>query len=93
MEIMINEVYILFDGKNPLVHAVLRKDNVLDSDVVMDLLEVTRKNNFKIQAVTVQDKQVFFKKMGNLVAIIVADGMDDKNLLRKWFSPLKGRLK
>jgi len=84
MKIMINEVYILFDGKNPLVHAVLRKDNVLDSDVVMDLLEVTRKNNFKIQAVTVHDKQVFFKKMGNLVAIIVADEMDDKKILEHY---------
>ncbi|MHA1628358.1 MAG: hypothetical protein ACTSW6_04770, partial [Candidatus Baldrarchaeia archaeon] len=61
---MINEVYILFNDENPLVHAVLRKDNVLDSNVIMDLLEVARKNNFRLQAVTIQDKQIFFKKMG-----------------------------
>ncbi|MHA1581606.1 MAG: hypothetical protein ACTSYM_03775, partial [Candidatus Baldrarchaeia archaeon] len=81
---MINEVYILFNDENPLVHAVLRKDNVLDSNVIMDLLEVARKNNFRLQAVTIQDKQIFFKKMGNFVAIIVADELDDKKILEHY---------
>ena len=81
---MINEVYILFNDENPLVHAVLRKDNVLDSNVIMDLLEVARKNNFKLQAVTIQDKQIVFKKMGNFVAIIVADELDDKKILEHY---------
>ena len=81
---MINEVYILFGDENPLVHAVLRKDNVLDSGLIMDLLEVARKSDFKIRAVTVQDKQVFFKKKGNFLAIIVADGMDDKKILEHY---------
>jgi len=81
---MINEVYILFNDENPLVHAVLRKDNVLDTNVIMDLLEVARKNNFKLQAVTIQDKQIVFKKMGNFVAIIVADELDDKKILEHY---------
>ena len=81
---MINEVYILFNDENPLVHAVLRKDNVLDSNVIMDLLEIARKNNFKLQAVTIQDKQIVFKKMGNFVAIIVADELDDKKILEHY---------
>ena len=81
---MINEVYILFNDENPLVHAVLRKGNVLDSNVVMDLLEIARKNNFKLQAVTIQDKQIVFKKMGNFVAIIVADELDDKKILEHY---------
>ena len=81
---MINEVYILFNDENPLVHAVLRKDNVLDSNVIMDLLEVARKNNFRLQAVTIQDKQIFFKKMGNFVAIIVADELDNKKILEHY---------
>ena len=81
---MINEVYILFNYENPLVHAVLRKNNVLDSNVIMDLLEVARKNNFKLQAVTIQDKQIVFKKMGNFVAIIVADELDDKKILEHY---------
>ena len=81
---MINEVYILFNDENPLVHAVLRKDNVLDSNVIMDLLEIARKNNFKLQAVTIQDKQIFFKKMGNFVAIIVADELDNKKILEHY---------
>ena len=81
---MINEVYILFNDENPLVHAVLRKDNVLDTNVIMDLLEVARKNNFKLQAVTIQDKQIVFKKMGNFVAIIVADELDNKKILEHY---------
>ena len=81
---MINEVYILFNDENPLVHAVLRKDNVLDSNVIMDLLEIARKNNFKLQAVTIQDKQIVFKKMGNFVAIIVADELDNKKILEHY---------
>jgi len=81
---MINEVYILFNDENPLVHAVLRKGNVLDSNVIMDLLEIARKNNFKLQAVTIQDKQIVFKKMGNFVAIIVADELDNKKILEHY---------
>jgi len=50
----------------------------------MDLLEVARKNNFKLQAVTIQDKQIVFKKMGNFVAIIVADELDDKKILEHY---------
>jgi len=81
---MINEIYVLFNEEDPLVHAVLRKDNVLDSNVMMDLVEVARKSNFKIQAVTVQNQQVVFKKMGNLLAIVIADELDNKKILEHY---------
>jgi len=81
---MINEIYILFNEKDPLIHAVLREDNVLDGNVIMDFVEVARKNDFKVHAVIIQDKQVVFKKMGNFVAVIIADELDDKNVVEHY---------
>ena len=81
---MINEIYILFNEKNPLVHAVLREENVLDGTIIMDFVEVARKTDFKVHAVIIQDKQVVFKKMGNFVAVVIADELDDKNVVEHY---------
>jgi len=81
---MINELYILFNEKEPLIHAVLRENNVIDSNAVMEFVELARKNDFKVHAVIIQDKQVVLKKLGNFVAVIIADELDDKNIVEHY---------